>query len=173
VGLIGFCALWDKAPNAPFPHTEDTMTTPRFRSLVSAAAALSVAITLAGCAGAPSRRAADAPVPVQAMASTVRFDNGGRDHVRVYLVSQTQEWLLGRVEPGARATLRIPDDALAGNTSSMRLAVVPGGGVTLRAAGGAATAITMSQPASALLSQRWAFSQVSASGELTSVRRSR
>jgi hypothetical protein len=149
---------------------EDMMTTPRIRSLVSAAAALTV--TLTACASAPTR-GAGAPTPIEALASTVRFDNGGRDYVRVYLVSQTQEWLLGRVEPGARATLRIPDDALAGNTSSMRLAVVPGGGVTLRAAGGAHASITMAQPASAILSQRWSFSQTTTNGELTSIRRSR
>jgi hypothetical protein len=149
------------------------MTTPRIRSLVSVAAALTVSLTLAGCAGAASRGAGDAAAPVQELASTVRFDNGGRDFVRVYLVSQTREWLLGRVEPGARATLRIPDDALAGNTSSMRLAVVPGGGVTLRAMGGARAAVTLAQPASEILAQRWAFSQASTNGELTSIRRSR
>lgn len=149
------------------------MTTPRIRTLVSAAVALTATLTLAGCASAPSRGAGDAVVPVEALASTVRFDNVGRDFVRVYLVSQTQEWLLGRVEPGARATLRIPDGALSGNTSSMRLAVVPGGGMTLRATGGARAAITMAQPASAILSQRWSFSQASANGELISVSRSR
>jgi hypothetical protein len=171
--LVAFYALWDKAPNAPFPITEDTMTTPRMRSLVSVAAALTAAFTLAGCAGAPSRGADASPVPIEVMASTVKFDNIGRDYVRVYLVSETREWLLGRVEPGARATLRIPEDALAGNTSSMRLAVVPGGGTTLRAMGGARAAVTMSQPASELASQRWSYSQASTNGELTSIRRSR
>jgi hypothetical protein len=127
---------------------------------------------LAACAGAPPRPQV-APSPIESVASTVRFDNIGRDYVRVYLVSQTREWLLGRVEPGARATLRIPEDALASNTSSMRLAVVPGGGVTLRAAGGARVSLTMAQPASEILSQRWSYSQASANGELTSLRRSR
>lgn len=148
------------------------MTTPRIRSLVSVAAALAATLALAGCASAPSR-AATAPAPIEALASTIRFDNIGRDYVRVYLVGETREWLLGRVEPGARATLRIPEDALASNTSTMRLAVVPGGGVTLRAAGGARVSLTMAQPASEILSQRWSYSQASTNGELTSLRRSR
>lgn len=148
------------------------MTTPRIRSLVSVAASLAATLALAGCASAPSRASAT-PAPIESVATTVRFDNIGRDYVRVYLVSETREWLLGRVEPGARATLRIPEDALASNTSSMRLAVVPGGGVTLRAAGGARVSLTLAQPASEILSQRWSYSQASANGELTSLRRSR
>jgi len=88
--------------------------------------------------------------------------------VHVYLVGEKREWLLGRVEPGARATLRIPEDALAGNPRSMQLAVLTGERITLRAAGAARTAISIQQPATQLLAQRWTFSTTLASGQLTS-----
>jgi hypothetical protein len=39
--------------------------------------------------------------------------------------------------------------------------------------GGARAAVTLAQPASEILRQRWAFSQASTNGELTSIRRSR
>jgi hypothetical protein len=143
------------------------MTTPRFRSPVSVAAALTLALTLAGCAGAPSRVASHGPAPAEQAPRTVRFDNEARDYVHVYLVGEKREWLLGRVEPGARATLRIPQDALAGNPRSMQLAVLTGERMTLRAAGAARTAFSIQQPATAILSQRWTFSTTLANGQLT------
>jgi hypothetical protein len=144
------------------------MTTPRVRSLVSFAAALTLTVSLGACAG-PSRLAQESPVPVGGSPLAVRFDNGARDYVHVYLVGDKREWLLGRVEPGARATLRIPDDALAGNPGSMRLAVLAGGRMSLRVAGETRAAMTLAQPASAILSQRWTFSQSLAQGQLTSL----
>lgn len=49
------------------------------------------------------------------------------------LVGAKCEWLLGRVEPGARKTLRLPDEALADDAGSMQLAVVIGERVTVGA----------------------------------------
>jgi hypothetical protein len=171
VGLIDFRALRDKAPIAPFPLTEDTMTTPRIRTLVSFAAALTVTLTLGACASAPAGVARGDLAARGEAPSVVRFENGAREAVRVYLIGEQREWMLGRVEPGARATLRIPDDALAGNTQSMRLAVLSGEHVTLRAAGEGDAAISMVQPASVLTSQRWTFSQVpTASGQLIALK---
>ena len=144
------------------------MTTPRIRSLVSLAAALTVTLTL-GCASAPSRLADDGPARTDALPLAIRFDNEARDKVQVYLVSAQREWLLGRVEPGARATLRIPEAALAGNPEAMWLAVLTGERVSLRAAGEARAAITIAQPAVDILAQRWTFSQPLAKGQLTSL----
>jgi hypothetical protein len=144
------------------------MTTPRTRPLVSLAAALSLTLTLGACASAPSRVSREVAAPAESAAAVVRFDNGAREHVHVYLIGEQREWLLGRVEPGARATLRIPDDALAGDAASMRLAVVAGQRVTMRAAS-EARAITMVQPAAVLLSQRWTFSQTSTQAHLTAL----
>jgi hypothetical protein len=96
---------------------------------------------------------------------TIRFDNGAREHVHVYLVGRHRQWLLGRVEPGARATLRIPKAALAGYLGVVQLAVLTGERLTLQAARHSRATFTVAQPASAILSQRWMFAQ----GQLTSL----
>ena len=97
----------------------------------------------------------------------IRFDNEARDYVHVYLVGESREWLLGRVEPGARATLRIPDEAMADDTWSMRLAVLAGDRVTMRAALKPGAALTIPQPAVQLLAQKWTFTQTLANGQAT------
>ncbi|MGZ9245669.1 MAG: hypothetical protein ACXW61_07700 [Gemmatirosa sp.] len=93
--------------------------------------------------------------------------NDAREHVHVYLVDEQREWLLGRVEPGARANLRIPDASLASSPRFVRLAVLAGERLTQQAASDARTAITIAQPASALVSQRWTYSHTTAKAELT------
>jgi hypothetical protein len=143
------------------------MTTPRTRSLVSLAAVLTLA--LGGCAGAPSRLASDAPAPADGPPPAVHFDNDSREYVQVYLVSDRREWLLGRAAPGARATLRIPDDALADNAGQMRLAVRSAGNVTQRAADDMRAATALPRPAAEILAQRWTFSQRPTYGELTAL----
>jgi hypothetical protein len=142
------------------------MTTPRTRSIVSLATALTLTLALGGCASAPSRLALNDPAPVDGTALAIHFDNGARDYVHVYLVGAKREWLLGRVEPGARTALRIPDEALAEDLGFMRLAVLTGAHVTLRAASDPRATITIPQPAPGIASQRWTFSQ----GQLTPLR---
>ena len=146
------------------------MTTTRIRSLVSLATALSVSLTVGGCASHPSHSALDELAAVETQTLTVHFDNGAREYVRVYLVGEQREWLLGRVEPGARATLRLPEAALAENAGTLRLAVLMGGRMTQRAASEAGVATSMAQPASELVAQRWTFSQLLATAQLTSLR---
>lgn len=82
----------------------------------------------------------------------------------MYLIGAKREWLLGRVEPGAIESLRIPEAALAEGPTMVRLAVLAGERVTFQAARHAGARLTTAQPLSAILSQRWTFSQ----GELTS-----
>jgi hypothetical protein len=142
------------------------MTTPRTRSLVSLAAALALTFTLAGCASAPSRLASDASSSAEPPPA-VHFDNDSRDYVQVYLVGLRREWLLGRVAPGARATLRIPEDALDESAGEMRLAVVPGGNVSQRAAVDMRATTALPRPATEIVAQRWTFSQRPTYGELT------
>lgn len=144
------------------------MTTPRFGSLVSLATALTISLTLGACAGTSARLAPDASDSAYDP-PLVRFDNDARDHVHVYLVGTQREWLLARVAPGARAILRIPEAALAEDQGSMRLAVLAGDRMTLRAAGDARAAITIEQPAASLAAQRWTFSQTLATGQLTAL----
>jgi hypothetical protein len=143
---------------------EDDMTTPRARALVSLTATLVLTLALGACAGGARRALPNDPSPMEDRPLTVRFDNGGREHVHVYLVGQRREWLLGRVEPGAVATLRLPDASVADDPGFVQLAVVPGGRITHQAARDPRARLTIAQPASAILSLRWRFAQ----GELTS-----
>jgi hypothetical protein len=145
------------------------MTTPRIRPVVSLAAALCVALTMGACASAPSHVASDASAAVDDGPRTVRFDNTGREFVHVYLIGEQREWPLGRVEPGARKTLRIPDEALADDAGSMQFAVIVGERVTLGAKRASRTILTIAQPGTVLLGQRWTFSQTPATGQLTSL----
>jgi hypothetical protein len=96
---------------------------------------------------------------------TFRFDNDGREHVHVYLIGVQRQWLLGRVEPGAIATLRIPVDAIEESAAFVRLAVLTGERVTLEASSHPRATLTIAQPVSDVLAQRWRFSE----GKLTSL----
>jgi hypothetical protein len=145
------------------------MTTPRTRRLVSLAAALTLTLTLSGCASAPaaSRLASDASAPADGPPPAVHFDNDSRDYVHVYLVGLRREWLLGRVAPGARATLRLPEDALDDDAGQMRLAVITGGTALQRAAVDVGATTALPRPTAEIISQRWTFSQRPTYGELT------
>ena len=145
------------------------MTTPRIRPLVSLVAALSITLTLGACASASPRLATDGVMTATDAPRSIRFDNTGREYVHVYLVSEQREWLLGRVEPGARSSLRLPADALSENVGWMQLAVVVGERVNLGAKRATRSIITIVQPGSDLFGQRWTFSQTSAVGQLTSL----
>jgi hypothetical protein len=122
-----------------------------------------LALALGACAAGP-RASTAGPAPAQDRPLAVRFDNGGRDQVHVYLVGQQREWLHGRVEPGAIAMLRLPDASLADEPGFVQLAVVTGGHVTQRAARDPRARLSIAQPTSAILSRGWRF----AMGELTS-----
>lgn len=142
------------------------MTTLRSRLYVSVIAALTVTLVLGGCASTPSRPASDAIAPSEGGQLAFRFDNEARDNVHVYLVGAKREWLLGRVAPGARATLRIPEEALAEDAGFVRLAVLAGQRATLRAAGESRAATSIDQPVAAIVSQRWTFSKTVERGQL-------
>ena len=136
------------------------MTTIRSRSLVSLAAALTLTLALGGCAGNPTRSALNDPAPVATRRAAIRFDNEARQYVHVYLVGQNQQWLLGRVEPGARATLRIPEEAASNGTWQMQLAVLAGDRVTMQVASKPLAQFTIAQPTGQLLAQKWIFTQL-------------
>jgi hypothetical protein len=143
------------------PLTEDDMTTPRTRPIVSFAAVLSVTLAFGACAGWQSRGAMD-PLTIMedaALPLTIRFDNGAPQYVHVYLIADQQQWLLGRVEPGAKATLRIPEGALVTSPQFVQLAVLTGERLTLQAARDPRATLTAAQPTSELLAQRWTFAQ--------------
>jgi hypothetical protein len=141
---------------------EDDMTTLRMRALVSLG--VSLTISLAACAGAQARSGLGVAAPAEEAAPlSMRFDNQEREHVHVYLVGEKREWLLGRVEPGATAMLRVPDEALAATDELVQLAVIAGGRMTLQAAHDNRARLSIAQPASRITSQRWRLVQ----GQLT------
>ena len=135
-------------------------TTPR-RAFVSIAAITTIALALSACAS--SSPESNARTAVDALPLTIRFENTGRDRVDVYLIGAKREWVLGRVEPGAIASLRIPEEALAKGSMYVRLAVLAGEPLTFEAARNPHARLSIAQPAAAILSQKWMFSQ----GELT------
>jgi hypothetical protein len=139
------------------------MTTPRPYVLVSRAAMTILTLALGACASAPARQALEQPSPIEAGQVSLRFDNQARSYVHVYLVGEKREWLLGRVEPGVTAMLRIPDEALAETDELVQLAVIPGGRMTLQAAHDSRARLSIAQPASRITSQRWRLVQ----GQLT------
>ena len=141
------------------------MTTPSRRTFVSIAATV-ITLALGACASASPRPELGAPTSADTRWLTIPFDNFARERVHVYLVSARRQWLLGRVEPGAVVSLRVPDAALLEGSTNLRLVVLVGERATLDAAR-RAPAQMVSQPASAILAQRWKFSR----GELESRRR--
>jgi len=134
------------------------MLTPATRAVVSRfALALGASVTLLAAACAPRTYQAVAAVPQRL--ATVRFDNEAQTYVDVYLIGDQREWLLGRVEPGAHATLKLPPGALEQTAGFMRLAALAGTGFTVQAARDPRATFTIAQPAGSMLSQRWTFSQ--------------
>jgi hypothetical protein len=140
------------------------MTTPRVRSLVSLAMLTTITLGAGGCATA-SPRPADEPMAIEQPVTAFRFDNDARDYVHVYLIGIRREWMLARVAPGARATLRIPKDALAEIEGPMRLAVLVGERMSLNAVLEARAETTLPAPVGALLAQRWTFSPLLSRGD--------
>jgi hypothetical protein len=120
---------------------------------------MTITLALAACVRAPSRSAPDPQISTYAGLLTIRFDNTARERVDVYLIGATREWVLGRVEPGAIATLRIPDEAFGKGSMYVRLAVIAGEPLTFAAARNPHARLSIAQPASTILSQQWSFSQ--------------
>jgi len=136
------------------------MTTPRTRALVSLGAMLTITTTLTACAPTPARLANDAVVPAESSAPlSIRFDNGERERVQVYLVGERREWLLGRVEPGAVAVLKVPDAWRESTSGVVQLAVVRGERSTLQVSRDSRAMLSVAQPMSVLTTQRWRVAQ--------------
>jgi hypothetical protein len=142
------------------------MTTSDKRAFVSIATIV-VTLALGACVHAPSSSVQNSLRSTYAGLLTIRFDNTAGERVDIYLIGEKREWVLGRVEPGAIASLRIPEEALAEGSTFVRLAVLAGEPLTFAAARNPRARLTVAQPASAILSQQWTFSH----GELTSLAR--
>ena len=142
------------------------MTTSGKRAFVSIATTI-ITLALGACVHTRSSSVQNPLTSTYAGLLTIRFDNSARERVDVYLIGMNREWLLGRVEPGAIASLRIPEEALAKGSTFVRLAVLTGEPLTLAAARNPRARLSIAQPASSILSQQWSFSQ----GDLTSLAR--
>jgi hypothetical protein len=134
------------------------------RSIVSLTATIT-ALALGACVQRPSPPPGGDPTPVESYPLAIDFDNGTREHVHVYLTADRREWLLGRLEPGTRASLRIPAGSLAGSTAFVHLTVLTGERLTPHASHHSRATFSVPQPVSAILSQRWMFAQ----GQLTPI----
>lgn len=134
------------------------MITPASRLTVSAIS-LAATLALGACAGRPAPTTWDGAAAITSEGTRIRFVNEAETYVDVYLVGETREWWLGRVAPGARATLRIRDDALTATPGYLRLAVLAGARLTVQAARDPRATLTIAQPGQSLLDQRWTFRQ--------------
>jgi hypothetical protein len=112
------------------------------------------ALGLTACAGRPQR-----PEPEVA---TMQFRNDAMVSVDVYLVSAQFQWRLGRVPPGIRAVLRVPESAIESAMGVVRVAVIPGSQMSAQADRDPRVVFAIAQPVSAVLSQRWTFRQPAA-----------
>jgi hypothetical protein len=135
------------------------------RTIVSLAATMTAVLPLGGCAQRPLRPPTRDLMSVERYLPVIDFDNGGPERIDVYLLADRREWLLGRIEPGAHASLRIPEASFARDAGFLQLAVLTGERLTAHVARASRAVSTVPQPASAILSQRWMFAQ----GQLTSL----
>jgi hypothetical protein len=133
------------------------MTTPTTRtavSIVSLVVALAATLPIAGCAGGPAPETGDDPAHGRV---PLRFENQAQTYVDVYLITQQWQRQLGRVDPGAKRTLWIPESVLGATSGFVRLAVLADAPLTVDAAHDPRAAFTILQPASVLFAQRWTF----------------
>jgi hypothetical protein len=133
------------------------MTTLCRRAFVSIS--VTVTFALGACVSASSRPVPDRPISRGANLLSIHFDNLSRQAVDVYLIGTKREWMLGRVAPGGVANLRLPDEAFEGRSMTVRLAVLAGERESFAAARDPRAVFSITEPASAVLSQRWSFSE--------------
>ena len=113
---------------------------------------------LGACASAASRPTPNRPAATLADLLSIRFENESLDQVDVYLIGEKREWNLGRVAPGAVVSLQLPDEAFVRGSATVQLAVLAGQPRTFTAARNPRAVLTIAEPASTFLSQRWTFS---------------
>jgi len=101
------------------------------------------------------------------------LENRGLERLDVYLIDDTGEVFLGRVEPAALAPLALPVDVVARSRGMARLAIIPGAAAgaprTLRPSREAAVVLTIWLPLARLLGQDWVFGAGQLTGRLRRV----
>lgn len=107
-------------------------------------------LVLAGCG------AARAPYG-QTQPATITFENSTNGVVRVYVVNETSEWLLGRVQPAETAKLRLPS-GFNNPDEALQISAVPlasNGPYGTRLSGRSGYAMSPAYPLRQLVASRW------------------
>jgi hypothetical protein len=119
--------------------------------------ALLTALVLDGCASVTARSNAR---PSQAeVRSAIEVDNQSRDRIDVYVITQEREWHLGRLAPGAKARLAMRDRAETGAIGMIQLAIIASASRSLRPSRDARAIVSLKQPTTEVLGQRWVFAE--------------
>jgi hypothetical protein len=145
---------------------------PVLRPVLRTVAALLVALPLVACAthrgiaGAAAGPDPEArPSAAGVVPNALRIDNTSRDRIDVYVVGQTRDWHVGRVDPGTTAFLSLPIRAVG--PGMMSLAVIANAPRSMTPSRDARAVLTLGQPLESLMAQRWTF----APGRLTGLPR--
>jgi len=88
---------------------------------------------------------------------TFVFRNMSRDRIAIYLVEDTRESLLGRLDPLQSARLPLPDRVFIGRGEMIRLAIMANGSTSLQPSREVGAIISMRHRGSSLVGQSWAF----------------
>lgn len=89
--------------------------------------------------------------------AVVIFHNQGHDRIQVYLVGETQERLLGRLEPLETARLVLPEWSFDEAPGTVRLAVIPGWSKDLRPSLNGRAAFSIKEFKRNLPGEEWIF----------------
>ncbi len=135
-------------------QTRPHLVVPSFRNVTTIVIA-SLAIASTSCTG---RTRSAAVWPPRSGLHMLVFENGTTEPVRLYLVDQSTQVLIGHVQPGHTAVLRLPAWATDVEGRELSLVAVPAG--THRelptASGGPQGAIrSLPLPANSLTTVRW------------------
>ena len=90
-------------------------------------------------------------------AGSITFRNQSRDRIQVYLVSETGEWLLGRLESLETTRLRLPADAFDASGDFVSLVVIPGWSRTLHARQYRGGVWSLKEPKQSVHGEMWLF----------------
>lgn len=119
--------------------------------------ALITALVLDGCASVSAR--SDARSREAEARRAIQVDNQSRDRIDIYVITETREWHLGRLAPGAKAWLSVRDPAETGGAGMIQLAVIAGASLSLKPSRDVRAIVTLKQPMSELLGQRLVFAE--------------
>ena len=144
-------------------HDQSLVSIASASSGVALAALLVTAVGIGGCAERPrpltQAEYVESAESVASANETLQFDNQATVYADVYLVGGQLQWRLGRVPPGFRATLRVPESAIPWTMGFVQLAVIPGSQVSAEAGRDPRAIIAAAQRMSEVVSQRWTFRQ--------------